>query len=272
MKIIRDYIEVLFLQVPVTDETKQMKEDLLGTAEDHYYGLIEDGTSEKEAIGIVISDFGTIDEILKELNIEKEEIRGTEMEDNLTLSIDNVFSHWQETRRFSFGIAVGFLLVIGAFVFSPFLPYGGGGFITILGLLLMLLFCAVGFLFVVINGHGLRKKIQAIKQLTVGPSVKMEALEQSENYRKSYLTGLSTGIIAYAVSLPMGFFFSDILEVNEFGISIFMALCALGTFCIIYVLIIQREFQRIIHFKEKTQRKTFLNKKARRFKYNEEIY
>lgn len=39
--------------------------------EDHYHELMGEGKNEQEAIGRVISTFGSIDELLEELDVEK---------------------------------------------------------------------------------------------------------------------------------------------------------------------------------------------------------
>ncbi len=43
MRIIKDYLDSLFLTVPITSETKKAKEDLLAIMEDHYHELIAEG-------------------------------------------------------------------------------------------------------------------------------------------------------------------------------------------------------------------------------------
>lgn len=72
MKIIAEYLDSLFLNVPVTPETKKAKEDLLALMEDHYNELIAEGKNEHEAIGAVITEFGSIDELLEELDLKRE--------------------------------------------------------------------------------------------------------------------------------------------------------------------------------------------------------
>lgn len=71
MKIIAEYLDSLFLNVPITSETKKAKEDLLALMEDHYHELIAEGKNEHEAIGAVITEFGSIDELLEELGVQR---------------------------------------------------------------------------------------------------------------------------------------------------------------------------------------------------------
>ena len=71
MDTIRNYLESLFIGVPRSTEIEKLKADLLANMEDHYHELMGEGKNEQEAIGTVISTFGSIDELLEELDVEK---------------------------------------------------------------------------------------------------------------------------------------------------------------------------------------------------------
>lgn len=73
MDTIKIYVENMFKTLPKTGELKKLKGDILCNMEDKYSELKAEGKSENEAIGIVISEFGNIDEIIKEFGIEIEE-------------------------------------------------------------------------------------------------------------------------------------------------------------------------------------------------------
>jgi len=69
METIRNYLETMFQGLPETEEIRRLKEELLANMEDKYQELKDQGNTENEAIGKVISEFGNIDELLKEMNI-----------------------------------------------------------------------------------------------------------------------------------------------------------------------------------------------------------
>lgn len=73
MEVIRNYIETMFLKLPDTPEVNRAKSELLQMMEDKYTQLLADGVSENEAVGTVISEFGNIDELKKDLGLETEE-------------------------------------------------------------------------------------------------------------------------------------------------------------------------------------------------------
>ena len=93
MEIIKNYLDKMFEKLPRTQEIEKLKEDLFNNMEDKYNELILEGKSENEAIGIVISEFGNIDELVKELNINIEK----EVETKL-ISEEEVEDYIKENR------------------------------------------------------------------------------------------------------------------------------------------------------------------------------
>lgn len=67
METINNYLEVMFRGQPPTPEILRIKADLLDSMEEKYHELKADGKSENEAVGIVISEFGNVDELIQEL-------------------------------------------------------------------------------------------------------------------------------------------------------------------------------------------------------------
>lgn len=67
MDVILSYLDNMFLTMPKTPEVQRAKEELLSMMEDKYNELIAEGKKENEAIGIVISEFGDISELMEEL-------------------------------------------------------------------------------------------------------------------------------------------------------------------------------------------------------------
>lgn len=69
METIRNYLETMFARLPITFEVQKAKNELWQMMEDKYTELIKDGKTENEAVGIVISEFGNLDELAEELGI-----------------------------------------------------------------------------------------------------------------------------------------------------------------------------------------------------------
>ena len=70
MDTIKSYLDNMFEVLPKTNQMIKLKNDLLCSMEEKYNEHKNDGKSENEAIGIVISEFGNIDELIDELGIE----------------------------------------------------------------------------------------------------------------------------------------------------------------------------------------------------------
>lgn len=71
MNTIRNYLDNMFLGLPQTEDVVRAKKELLAMMEDKYNELKNDGKSENEAIGIVISEFGNLDELGDTLGIKQ---------------------------------------------------------------------------------------------------------------------------------------------------------------------------------------------------------
>ncbi|VEU79938.1 permease prefix domain 1-containing protein [Haploplasma axanthum] len=71
-KTLEVFIENLFLGIEQTEEIKRIKKDITISTDEKYLDLISDGLTNNEAIGQIISEFGSIDEILEELKITSE--------------------------------------------------------------------------------------------------------------------------------------------------------------------------------------------------------
>lgn len=69
METIRMYLENMFMQLPKTPEVLKAKEELLNMMEDKYNELKRGGRTENEAVGIVISEFGNLEELAEELGL-----------------------------------------------------------------------------------------------------------------------------------------------------------------------------------------------------------
>lgn len=107
METIKTYIENMFSTLPHTEEINRLKDELLSNMEEKYLELKDEGKSENEAIGIVISEFGNIDELLNELDME---IPNESSEK--ALSKETVLQYLEDKKRTSFLISIGVSLCI----------------------------------------------------------------------------------------------------------------------------------------------------------------
>lgn len=74
METIKNYLFNIFSTLPKNSELENLKNNLLDSMEDKYNELKKEGKTENEAIGIVISEFGNIEELINELEIDTSKI------------------------------------------------------------------------------------------------------------------------------------------------------------------------------------------------------
>lgn len=64
---IKNYIEVLFSDVPRTKKSVELKEEMLSNMTDRYNDYVAEGKSENQAYSLVVANLGDIDEMLAEV-------------------------------------------------------------------------------------------------------------------------------------------------------------------------------------------------------------
>ncbi len=69
METIKNYLETMFMNLPNTPEVRRAKDELGQMMEDKFAELIEEGKTENEAVGTVISEFGNLSELADVLGI-----------------------------------------------------------------------------------------------------------------------------------------------------------------------------------------------------------
>ena len=100
MNAIRNYLDNMFRNLPNTEEVRRAKTELLEMMEDKYEELIKEGKTENEAVGIVISEFGNLDELADSLGIS-EAVAENPDENKPMLSLDRVKEYLGMTAQTS---------------------------------------------------------------------------------------------------------------------------------------------------------------------------
>lgn len=112
METIKNYLENMFMNLPKTPEINKAKAELYNMMEDKYNELKSEGKSENEAIGIVISEFGNLDELAEELGI-KDCINHAQYDtQKKVISMETAKEYITATRKNALKIAIGVFLCI----------------------------------------------------------------------------------------------------------------------------------------------------------------
>ncbi len=68
MEKIAEFVNNVFAGFPQTRQTARMKADMIDTMTERYEDLLKSGKNEDEAFGIVVRDFGSIEDLRRELD------------------------------------------------------------------------------------------------------------------------------------------------------------------------------------------------------------
>lgn len=131
---IKNYVEVLFKDIPNTKKASELKEEILSTMNDHFEAHIAEGKSENQAYTETLADLGNIDDLLKDLEPEQE----------LKTKIDL----YRTKRAKNTAIAVmlyilSVVFVIGLAGFADITGIGNEDFLGLIGIICMFICIAV---------------------------------------------------------------------------------------------------------------------------------
>lgn len=69
---IKNYVDVLFTDIPNTRKAAELKEEILSSLNDHFEGHLAEGKSENQAYTEALADLGDVDELLKSIAPEND--------------------------------------------------------------------------------------------------------------------------------------------------------------------------------------------------------
>ena len=210
METLRNYLENMFMNLPVTPEVLRAKQELAQMMEDKYNELKAEGRTENEAIGIVISEFGNLSELAEDLGIN-DAVRAHDSEmdmqpEGLHVNVQMAEAYLADKAKSAVRIGIGVMLcifsVVGPIlaaavedrpVFSTALPAGVAAMFIMIG-------CAVG-LFVYSA-----TKDSVWKELERGPlQMDFSTVEYIKNRKQSYhpthTIFMTIGIVLCVVSV-----------------------------------------------------------------------
>lgn len=250
MKTIRDYIESLFLGIAETSQTNKLKEDLLASAEDRYEDLKNQGKTENEAIGGVIAEFGSIDELLDEMNIKQEFIdeKGYEIDE---ITLDESFEYLTIRRRGATLIGLGVMLImIGVAMFTAIAGIMGTNSAGIgAGLLFLFLGAAIGVPLFIIAGTKIVSSNKKLDDRFIPVQVKNEMKKRKENFQRSFVFCMVAGVVLCILSIIPLIFFTTVFQTEEyelFGVACLLIIAAFGVFFFIFGGVIFGSFTKMI--------------------------
>lgn len=229
MDTIRTYVENLFSGLPRTQQVLKLKDDLLSTMEDKYTQLKSEGKTENEAVGIVISEFGNIDELIAELGIEK----GSSDDSALYMSDDDVEQYLALNKKSFRSIAIGVALCIlapASLIFFGDLLETRFGVSSSLGLLPMFVLIAIAVVLFIVNGVSLdRYEDVEKKQVIMDTACTQRVRDMLTAYTPTFAGLIATGVALCILAVLIPIFLTGIL-IDGAAVALMLAVIAVAVF------------------------------------------
>lgn len=233
METIKNYIENLFSALPVNAETKKAKEEFLTNMEDKYTELKNQGKSENEAIGIVIAEFGNIDELKRELGLDSVLVA----DPNLRIITKDEANKFLEIKKDSGKIiALGVVLCIlgvAALIFISGILANITEYDGVFGVVALLLFVAGGVALFIPSGIKLSKYEYMKSNIIMSSELKAEIEENRENYLSKFITSIVIGVMLCILSVVPIIIFGVFGRYEYLGVVIFFIFISISVFLFI---------------------------------------
>ena len=245
METIKIYVENMFKTLPKTEELKKLKQDILMNMEEKYLELKSDGKTENEAVGIVISEFGNIDEIIKEFGIETNEIN--EYNGLQQVSLEGARSFLNDVKRCNFLVSIGVMLcMFGVSVLVLLFQLYEDGIIfkglnedkiSFIPVSILLVFVVAAVAIFIFSGNLMEKYKYIEKGLfNLESNAKMAIEVESESLKSKVTFGTIIGV-ALCILSPIAIFLGGIIseEGYVYGTTILILIIAVAVFLFINV-------------------------------------
>lgn len=247
METIQNYLDSMFQAWPKTEETLEIKNELFTHMTDKYNELKGEGKSENEAVGIVISEFGNIDELMSEIGVKRtvDEDKGQNVRYVSRTEADAYISLKEKNgKRVGCGIVT---ILIGAACFillSGVAEYLPGGEETLYGhmitgsALVLMLACVIAAVVLFIYSGTLEERYEYLNHaFRINGSLREELEMRVEDNRTSNMMAVILGTclcIAAAIPVIIGGFVSDYLELAG-NVSVCIALLLISAAVYLFV-------------------------------------
>ncbi len=236
METIRNYLETMFARLPITLEVQKAKNELWQMMEDKYTELIKDGKTENEAVGIVISEFGNLDELAEELGISSFVIQGNQKssEGFCNMKLAEVKDYLHDKTRSAYTVALGiFLCIISCCGYMLDISWNWrGGVFAICFMFLMIAAAVSLFLF---SSFVMGKwKFLKEKRCSVDFATAEYVHNRRESFRVTHAMMITIGVILCILSvLPIVIVSSILSWSSGFGVVLMFVFVGVGVFLIV---------------------------------------
>lgn len=283
METIKTYLENMFMRYPNTSAVLKAKQELLQMMEDKYMELKAAGKTENEAIGIVISEFGNLDELADDLGIGNI-MTEADNENVRKISLEEVKQFLNSRMRLScmmaLGIAFCILSICAPIIADAYVSYHQMTDSDIaygLGTVCMFLIIALGVGFIVGSGI-LMSKWNYLKeencQIDFGTTDYVR--QAREDARVAHVIRMTIGIILCVISVVPVILFDALKNLLPFWTAISPAFLflyvAVGVFFIVYTSVRWGGYSILLHLSDaSTNGSSYTSEKSSSVVYESKI-
>ncbi|UZQ51390.1 permease prefix domain 1-containing protein [Clostridium kluyveri] len=249
METIKNYLDNVFAALPKTDELFKLKNDLLINMEEKYNELKSEKKSENEAIGIVISEFGNIDELIGELgvNLHEDEMNFP------TITEEEVKNYMTMKKQTGILVGIGvFLCITGTallILITTLVDEGiiGRGFSEdtgyMIGLITLFVMIVPAVALFIYSGMKSERYKYLKKGFNVPLSVKSLLQQRYNDFTSTYMVSLILGVCLCVLS-PVSIFAASVFgdTASIYGVIILLIIIAIAVFIFIYYGSIKESF------------------------------
>lgn len=245
METIKNYLENMFMNLPKSKKVLQAKEELLTMMEDKYTELKANGKTENEAIGIVISEFGNLEDLAEEFGIREYLDNSSQAENKRLVTLEEAKQFIATSIRCGFKIGIGVMLCICSPIVLILL-HGVAEQNAIaltenaadaIGLIVLLLMVAGAVSLFIMNGlkleaYDFMKKEVFRLEFATDAYVR----EQKENFAPSFAYSITIGVILCILSIipvtitGLAFEGNELLEYASVGLLLLIVSIAVFLF------------------------------------------
>jgi len=202
MEAIKSYLNNMFTNMPSTQEVVRAKEELGQMMEDKYTELRQQGKTENEAVGAVISEFGNLEELGAQLGIAPQVTASLDPENIIAMDGDQVNRYLQDNRetstRIGLGVAMCILSAMPLILVTGLAEYIGleEKQAAAIGIGILLLTVGVAVYLFIVNGMRAEKYEDLEKHpVSLHESVAAMIREKQEAFRPVFARKVATGVL-----------------------------------------------------------------------------
>lgn len=253
METIRNYLDNMFAGLPKTTRVLELKNNILSNMEEKYNELKNQGKSENEAIGIVISEFGNIDELVSELGIQKDDqakslplVTRDEVESYLTV---------KKTTGFQVGLGV-FLCILAPAMLILLHNLSNQGIIksglqgdaaNIPGLIVLFVLIAIAVGIFIFSGMNFERYAYMEKGVQLPGNMEAELKQQYDRYSPTFNLCFIFGVCMIVLS-PVTLFIGSMMgeSASIYAVVILLLIVAVSVFLFITAGSVRESYQRLL--------------------------